>query len=79
MCDTRVSISERVCVVTGSPGQTASRPGVSHRAMTEVLAPIKNGKRIEELKKNDFTLTEDRKQQQIAVFDFQKLDNITGR
>ncbi len=34
----------------------------------------KSGKVIEDLQKGDFALTEDGKQQQIAVFDFQKLD-----
>ncbi len=32
------------------------------------------GKIIEDLKKNDFVVTEDGKTQQVAVFDFQKLD-----
>ena len=40
----------------------------------DVSIKDKAGKIIEDLKKGDFTLTEDGKTQQIAVFDFQKLD-----
>ena len=41
----------------------------------DVSIKDKSGKVIDDLKKGDFTLTEDGKTQQIAVFDFQKLDN----
>ncbi|HEY4084374.1 MAG TPA: VWA domain-containing protein [Bryobacteraceae bacterium] len=40
----------------------------------DVEVKDKAGKVVEDLKKNDFQLTEDGKAQQIAVFDFQKLD-----
>jgi len=40
----------------------------------DVSVKDKSGKVVEDLKKGDFTLTEDGKAQQIAVFDFQKLD-----
>ena len=40
----------------------------------DVSIKDKSGKVIEDLKKGDFALTEDGKTQQIAVFDFQKLD-----
>ncbi len=44
----------------------------------DVAVKDKSGKVVEDLKKNDFTLTEDGKAQQIAVFDFQKLDMETA-
>jgi len=44
----------------------------------DVTIKDKSGKVIEDLKKNDFSLTEDGKTQQIAVFDFQKLDIDTA-
>src|SRR5450755_2951979 len=40
----------------------------------DVTVKDKSGKVVEDLKKGDFALTEDGKTQQIAVFDFQKLD-----
>src|SRR5580704_6058277 len=40
----------------------------------DVTVKDKSGKVVEDLKKGDFALTEDGKPQQIAVFDFQKLD-----
>ncbi len=40
----------------------------------DVTVKDKGGKVVEDLKKGDFALTEDGKTQQIAVFDFQKLD-----
>ena len=40
----------------------------------DVEVKDKAGKTVEDLKKGDFQLTEDGKAQQIAVFDFQKLD-----
>ncbi len=40
----------------------------------DVTVKDKSGKVVEDLKKSDFGLTEDGKAQQIAVFDFQKLD-----
>ncbi len=40
----------------------------------DVTVKDKSGKIISDLKKGDFTVAEDGKQQQIAVFDFQKLD-----
>ncbi|HVV45936.1 MAG TPA: VWA domain-containing protein [Bryobacteraceae bacterium] len=42
--------------------------------IVDVSVKDKNGKAVEDLKKGDFTLTEDGKAQQVAVFDFQKLD-----
>jgi VWFA-related protein len=44
----------------------------------DVSIKDKAGKIVEDLKKGDFTLTEDGKTQQIAVFDFQKLDIDTA-
>ncbi len=44
----------------------------------DVSIKDKTGKIVEDLKKGDFTLTEDGKTQQIAVFDFQKLDIDTA-
>jgi VWFA-related protein len=40
----------------------------------DVTVRDKSGKVVEDLKKDDFKLTEDGKAQQISVFDFQKLD-----
>src|SRR5579863_1954738 len=40
----------------------------------DVTVKDKAGKVVEDLKKGDFAVTEDGKPQQIAVFDFQKLD-----
>jgi VWFA-related protein len=40
----------------------------------DVTVKDKSGKIVDDLKKGDFQLTEDGKAQQIAVFDFQKLD-----
>ena len=40
----------------------------------DVAVKDKNGKVMEDLKKGDFVVTEDGKTQQVAVFDFQKLD-----
>jgi VWFA-related protein len=42
--------------------------------IVDVSVKDKSGKAVEDLKKGDFTLTEDGKTQQVAVFDFQKLD-----
>src|SRR5579863_1599093 len=44
----------------------------------DVTVKDKAGKVVEDLKKGDFALTEDGKAQQIAVFDFQKLDIDTA-
>lgn len=46
--------------------------------IVDVSVKDKSGKAIEDLKKGDFTLTEDGKAQQVAVFDFQKLDIETA-
>src|SRR5271170_5059607 len=40
----------------------------------DVTVKDKSGKVVEDLKKEDFALSEDGKAQSIAVFDFQKLD-----
>ncbi len=40
----------------------------------DVTVKDKSGKVVEDLKKSDFAVTEDGKTQQLAVFDFQKLD-----
>jgi VWFA-related protein len=45
----------------------------------DVTVKDKSGKVVEDLKKDDFRLTEDGKVQQIGVFDFQKLDLETPR
>jgi VWFA-related protein len=60
-----------------APGQQEPVTFTSNTTLViiDVSVKDKDGKIIEDLKKNDFTLTEDGKQQQIAVFDFQKLDN----
>ena len=60
-----------------APGQQEQLTFTSNTTLViiDVTVKGKDGKTIENLKKNDFTLTEDGKQQQIAVFDFQKLDN----
>ena len=60
-----------------APGQQEPVTFTSNTTLViiDVSVKDKDGKIIENLKKNDFTLTEDGKQQQIAVFDFQKLDN----
>jgi len=46
--------------------------------IVDVSIKDKSGKAVEDLKKGDFTLTEDGKTQQVAVFDFQKLDIETA-
>ena len=46
--------------------------------IVDVSVKDKSGKAVEDLKKGDFTLTEDGKAQQVAVFDFQKLDIETA-
>ncbi len=46
--------------------------------IVDVSVKDKSGKAVEDLKKGDFTLTEDGKNQQVAVFDFQKLDVETA-
>ncbi len=57
----------------------AQQPTVTFTARTtlviiDVAVKDKSGKVIENLQKGDFNLTEDGKAQQIAVFEFQKLD-----
>ncbi|HVY93474.1 MAG TPA: VWA domain-containing protein, partial [Bryobacteraceae bacterium] len=42
--------------------------------IVDVSVKDKSGKVVEDLKKGDFAITEDGKAQQVAVFDFQKLD-----
>src|SRR5271170_748581 len=58
------------------PGQQAPVTFTSTTTLViiDVTVKDKGGKVVEDLKKGDFTLTEDGKTQQIAVFDFQKLD-----
>jgi len=46
--------------------------------VVDVTVKDKNGKVMEDLRKDDFALTEDGKKQQITVFDFQKLDIDTA-
>ena len=41
--------------------------------VVDVFARGKNGKTIENLKKEDFTVLENGKQQEIAVFEFQRI------
>ena len=58
--------------------QQSAAPVTFSTTTTLVIVDIsvkdKNGKVIEDLKKNDFAVSEDGKPQQISVFDFQKLD-----
>jgi VWFA-related protein len=67
-----------VCVLAVGtlPGQQAPVTFTSNTTLViiDVTVKDKSGKVVEDLKKNDFTLVEDGKAQQIAVFDFQKLD-----
>jgi len=58
------------------PAQQAPVTFTSNTTLVIIDVSIKDksGKVIEDLKKGDFALTEDGKTQQIAVFDFQKLD-----
>ncbi len=58
------------------PGQQAPVTFTSTTTLViiDVTVKDKSGKVVEDLKKGDFALTEDGKTQQIAVFDFQKLD-----
>jgi VWFA-related protein len=58
------------------PAQQAPVTFTSNTTLVIIDVSIKDksGKVVEDLKKADFTLTEDGKSQQIAVFDFQKLD-----
>src|SRR5580693_3097470 len=62
------------------PGQQAPVTFTANTTLVIIDVSIKNkaGKVIEDLKKNDFVLTEDGKTQEIAVFDFQKLDVDTA-
>ena len=62
------------------PAQQAPVTFTSNTTLVIIDVSIKDksGKIIEDLKKNDFTLSEDGKTQQIAVFDFQKLDIDTA-
>jgi len=46
--------------------------------VVDVTVRDKNGKVIEDLRKDDFALAEDGKKQQITVFDFQKMDINTA-
>jgi VWFA-related protein len=58
------------------PGQQAPVTFTANTTLViiDVTVKDKSGKVVEDLKKGDFALTEDGKTQQIAVFDFQKLD-----
>src|SRR5271170_131433 len=58
------------------PGQQAPVTFTSTTTLVIIDVTVKDkaGKVVEDLKKGDFALTEDGKAQQIAVFDFQKLD-----
>src|SRR5580692_9142427 len=58
------------------PGQQAPVTFTSTTTLVIIDVTVKDkaGKVVEDLKKGDFALTEDGKTQQIAVFDFQKLD-----
>jgi VWFA-related protein len=68
-------------LVTGTmPAQQGPVTFTSNTTLVIIDISVKDkaGKVVEDLKKNDFTLTEDGKVQQIAVFDFQKLDIDTA-
>jgi VWFA-related protein len=58
------------------PGQQAPVTFTANTTLViiDVTVKDKSGKVVEDLKKGDFSLSEDGKTQQIAVFDFQKLD-----
>ncbi|HVW07722.1 MAG TPA: VWA domain-containing protein [Bryobacteraceae bacterium] len=62
------------------PAQQAPLTFTSNTTLVivDVSVKDKSGKAVEDLKKGDFTLTEDGKAQQVAVFDFQKLDIETA-
>jgi VWFA-related protein len=79
------------CVLTGpeaflfaqEPPQEPATPAVVLRATTElvlvnVVARDKKGNLIRDLKKEDFTLLEDGKKQQISSFDFEDVDQLQG-
>ncbi len=71
------------CLSVGNiPAQKADAPVTFTSNTTLVVIDVtvkdKSGKVMEDLKKNDFVVTEDGKTQQVAVFDFQKLDIETA-
>src|SRR5271165_4399243 len=62
------------------PGQQSPVTFTANTTLVIIDVTVKDklGKVVEDLKKNDFVLSEDGKTQQIAVFDFQKLDIDTA-
>jgi VWFA-related protein len=62
-------------------GQAPSRSGARLRVSTEivlvnVIARDKHGNLVRDLKKEDFTVYEDGKKQELASFDFEKVDEL---
>ena len=71
-------VSGLVFLLAFGPATAQQAPVTFTSSTTLVIIDVtvkdKAGKVVEDLKKGDFALTEDGKAQQIAVFDFQKLD-----
>jgi VWFA-related protein len=65
---------------TQQPHPTAHAPGVmkvtTEIVLVNVVARDKHGNLIQDLKKDDFTLYEDGKRQELASFDFEKVDEM---
>src|SRR5947207_11701879 len=62
---------------TGQAGANESRIQVtSELVLVNVVAHDKKGNLVRDLKKGDFTLLEDGKKQEIATFDFEKVDEL---
>src|SRR5438132_12352840 len=59
-------------------GQAESRIQVtSELGLVNVVAHDKKGNLVRDLKKEDFTLFEDGKKQEISTFDFENVDELT--
>src|SRR5258707_1629809 len=62
---------------TGQPGWSEVRIQVtSELVLVNVVAGDKKGNLVRDLKKEDFTLLEDGKKQEISTFDFENVDQM---
>jgi VWFA-related protein len=57
------------------PGDNVTFTSDVHLVIVDIVVKDKSGKVIPDLKKSDFSVTEDGKKQEVSVFEFQKLDS----
>src|ERR1035438_3354525 len=64
--------------LSGQQQETATFKTTTRLVVVDVFVRARNGKALDNLKKEDFTLLENGKAREIAVFEFQRIDHETA-